>query len=190
MDTIKKLSIYDFDGTLANTFTPEIGKPMWEKHYKKTFPYKGWWSKPESLDTEVYNIELFSSIESLIREDIANPATYVIILTSRLFKLRPQIEKILNIHGLNVDRIDMKKEEKSKGQKVLGYLEEFPNVIHVNVYDDNYEREIKSFKSIRNQIPKHIKFNIFHVNDGKLNLINEIYNIQNIVHEEIRKLLQ
>lgn len=186
---IKKLAIYDFDGTLAKSPQPEGGKEQWSEFYGKEYPYKGWWSKPESLDTNVFNIELFDTTESLIRQDINDPNTYVIILTSRLYKLREQLENVLNIHGINVDRIDMKKEEISKGDKILGYLDEFPDVTRIDVYDDNFEREIASFKSIRNQIPSHIKFNIFHADNGRFNLIKETYNIQNVIHEEIERFL-
>lgn len=189
INLIKRLSVYDFDGTLAKTFHPENGKVMWEKYYKRPYPYKGWWSKPESLDAEVFNIDLFDSTESLIRQDIADPNTYVIILTSRIEKLRPQLEKILLMHGIHVDRIDMKKHEISKGDKVLGYIEQFPDLTRIDVYDDNYEREITSFKSIRNQIPNHIKFNIFHAHDGRFTLVERKYNIQNVIHEEIEKIL-
>lgn len=186
---ITKLTIYDFDGTLSQSPELESGKAEWSEKKGMEYPHKGWWGRPESLDTEVFDIQMFDTTESLIRKDIEDPNTYVIILTSRIEKLRPQLEKILSMHGIHVDRIDMKKHEISKGDKVLGYIKQFPDLTRIDVYDDNYEREITSFKSIRNQIPNHIKFNIFHADNGIFTLVEEKYSINNVIHEEIEKFL-
>ena len=173
MNSIRTISIYDFDGTLANTPSLDNGRLIWEDYYKRQYPHQGWWGRPESLDTNVFNIKLFNTIELLIRKDIADPDTYVVILTSRIEKLRLEFENILSLHDIIVDRVDMKNEEISKGEKVLSYIKDFPHLININVYDDNYEREINSFKSIRNQIHNNVKFNIFHVDRGNLTLIND-----------------
>lgn len=49
-----KLAIFDFDGTLINTSTPENGKVLWEKEFLFEWPFNGWWGRPESLDSRIY----------------------------------------------------------------------------------------------------------------------------------------
>jgi hypothetical protein len=186
---INKLSFYDFDGTLAKSPLPDSGKEQWSQYYGQSYPHNGWWGRPESLDTDVFNIELYPSTTKLIKDDINNPETYVIILTSRIERIKPYIENILTINGIHPDIIDVKKDEKSKGEKVIEYVNKFPDVTRVDVYDDNYEREITSFKSVRDKMPNHIKYNIFHASDGMLTLVERKYNIQNIIAEEIEKYL-
>jgi len=186
---IKKLAFYDFDGTLADSPLPEQGKEEWSKVYGKPYPHIGWWGRVESLDIKVFEIELFDTTEKLARQDISDPETLAFILTSRMEKLRPALEAVLDYHGIRFDYVDMKSGGETKGQKILNYISKYPDVVRVDVYDDNYEREIVDFKSIRSQIPSHIQFNIFHADNGQFTLIKETYNIQNIIQEEIEKLL-
>ena len=35
---MKRLCVFDFDGTLFDSPMPEIGIPMWEKYYNKPYP--------------------------------------------------------------------------------------------------------------------------------------------------------
>jgi hypothetical protein len=187
---IKKLSFYDFDSTLVDSPLPETGKEQWAQHYGEPYPHAGWWGRPQSLDTDVFNIDKFESIVSLAKKDIQDPSTRACILTSRLERLRPQVEKIVMGMGLYFDEIIMKSGDRSKGDVVLSEISKYPDINRVDVYDDNYDREIVSFKLIRSQIPSHIQFNIFHVDKGNLNLIKERYNIQNIIKDEIENLIK
>lgn len=187
---MKKLSFYDFDSTLVDSPMPETGKEQWSQHYGEQYPHAGWWGRPESLDLNVFDINTYENIVFFAKKDIEDPNTRAYVLTSRIERLRPELEKILTTIGLNFDEILMKSGNKSKGEVVLDEISNYPDINRVDVYDDNYEREITSFKSIRSQIPSHIQFNIFHVNEGKLNLINERYNIQNIIKEEIKNLIK
>lgn len=112
---MKRLVVFDIDGTLLDTYSPEIGKLMWEKYYNKNFPYKGWWGRKESLDTDVFNIKPFPNVLAQLRKEQATPDTSVIILSSRMEKLRPEIEKILNINNIVVDDIILKYGSADKG---------------------------------------------------------------------------
>ena len=56
---IKKLISFDFDDTLFHTPLPEEGKKIWKQKTGKDWPHsRGWWSKPESLDTEIFDIPI------------------------------------------------------------------------------------------------------------------------------------
>jgi FMN phosphatase YigB (HAD superfamily) len=187
MRDIKKLAAFDFDGTLCQSPSPETGKGFWEEKTGKEYPHIGWWSKPESLDINVFDIQLYGSIETILRQELTNPDVFVIILTSRLRKLQPQIESILKKHDISVDEINMSDNKLSKGEKILQYLDKFPNLLQIDVYDDNYEKDITSFKAVRNQIPKKINFNIYHVKEGEKKLINENY-LTEIIFDELLKI--
>jgi len=182
---IERLLIIDFDSTLAISPEPEKGKIQWEDYYGKQYPHVGWWSKPESLDNNVFDIKLNKNIENILREGINCSRTYTIILTSRLKKLKPEIERILELYNLNVNKVDLKSDNKNKGEKILNYLIEFPNITQIDVFDDNYEREILSFKSISNEIPNNITYNIYHVQNGNINVVNEEYVKKDVLVEII-----
>ncbi len=185
---INKISFYDFDGTLIYSPNPETGKKEWERIKGKPYPHIGWWGRSESLDLEVFDIKPIRSVLSLIKEDISNPNTFVVVLTSRLKKLEEPVKDVLN--GLNIypDVYDLKKDNKNKGERVLEYLKKFPDIHQINVYDDNYEREIISYKNIETLIPKNIDLNIFYVVGDKIKKINE-NKIKKIIYNEINMFL-
>ncbi len=51
---IKRILIFDFDGTLIDTDTPESGKALWFEEFGFDWPFTGWWGRPESLDSRIY----------------------------------------------------------------------------------------------------------------------------------------
>jgi hypothetical protein len=176
---ITRLCAFDFDSTLISSPMPETGKIEWEKYYNKPFPYKGWWGRPESLDLNVFDVRTFPKVQNILNKDVSTPDTYTIVLTSRQEKLRPLLQKILDVNNIHVDKLDMKRDERTKGQKILDYIKTFPELIEINVYEDK-EDEINSYKEIKNQIPENIKFNIYVANQGRLT---------SIINEEIERLL-
>jgi hypothetical protein len=51
---ITRIAIFDFDGTMIDTDTPNSGKPLWKKEFGFEWPFTGWWGRPESLDSRIY----------------------------------------------------------------------------------------------------------------------------------------
>jgi hypothetical protein len=183
---IKKLVAFDFDGTLSNSPEPEMGKEIWKDKTGQEYPHKGWWGRPESLDTDVFDIHMYDSVLNLLRKETADPETYVIILTSRMEKLRPQLEKILSDNQIVVDKVDMKRSERTKGEKILRYIQQFPDLEEIDVYDDR-ETDIISYKQIEERIPSTISFRIFLANNGQVKLMEAVNNLEGIIIEEIQK---
>ena len=64
LEQIRKVSIYDFDGTLIKTPEPELGKKIWKEKTGEDYPHKGWWGKRESLDIDIFEHEPFADIVS------------------------------------------------------------------------------------------------------------------------------
>lgn len=187
---IKRLCAFDYDGTLLNTVGSEEGKQMWEKYYNKKFPYLGWWGRRESLDLDVFDIKPFPSVMLQLKKELVTPSTYVIILTSRMEKLRPEVQAVLDANNIEVDKLDMKRSEKTKGQKILRYIQQFPDLKVVNVYEDR-DTDIQTYEEIRNQIPKGIEFNVYLANHGTLALTesSRSHNLVSIIRDEIQKLI-
>lgn len=186
---IKRLVAFDFDATLINSPEPDEGKKIWLQVKGEQYPYLGWWGRPESLDLNVFDIKPFPSVLLQLKKELVIPNTYVIILTSRMEKLRSYVQAVLDKNGIVVDKLDMKRAEGNKGIKILRYVEQFPELKVINVYDDR-ESDIQSYENIRTQIPEGIEFNIYYANQGKLALTESSrkYNLLEIVIDEIRKI--
>ena len=107
-DNITKIAIFDFDGTLVDSPNPDTGKKEWEEKTGKEYPHRGWWSKRESLDTNVFDI---NTIKDTVMEYLAeyeDPNTLVIMLTGRLPNQADQVEEILNSKGIILMNIIIK----------------------------------------------------------------------------------
>lgn len=186
---IKRLCAFDFDGTLINSPEKEWGKEMWSRITGQPYPHQGWWGRPESLDLNVFEIEAFPSVLNQLKEELAKPDSYVIILTSRMEKLRPQVEAVLKANNIHVHKVDMKRSEKSKGQKVLDYINKYPTLTEINVYDDR-DSDIQSYESIRVMLPDNIEYNIYLASNGTLKLLKPEGKLSEIVKEEIEKFIK
>jgi hypothetical protein len=186
---IKRLAAFDFDATLIDSPEPETGKEQWSEKMGKPFPYIGWWGRPESLDLNIFDIRPFPSILNQLKDEQSKPNTYVVILTSRVEKLRPQVQAVLDANGIEVDKLDMKRSQKIKGQKILRYIEEFPGLKEINVYEDR-DTDIESYEAIKSQIPENIRFNIYLATNGKLSLLEAKNEVLNIIQEEIQNFIK
>lgn len=184
-----KLHAFDFDGTLIDSPMPETGKPKWEEVTGEEYPHKGWWGRPESLNTDVLDVEAFPNVKRILDMEYSNPESMVIILTSRIYKLKPALENVLAINNIKVDDIDLKKGGSDKGERVLRYLEQYPDINEINVYDDSDE-QINVYLNTLPKIPDGIVFNIFSANEGNLKLVksnNDLVSIINEVINDVKK---
>ena len=190
---MKNLAIYDFDGTLMNTPEKEEGKEIWKEKTGEEYPHRGWWGRRESLNTNIFDIQPISTIYFKKKKDIVNPNTYVIILTSRLEKLRPEVENILDIHGIEPDELILKKGNETKGDVILSYVNKFPELKKIEVYDDfagGMEYKIKEFTDIKNKLPEVIEYDVYYVDNktGNYTLMESTNSILNLIQEELRNL--
>jgi hypothetical protein len=184
---IKRLAAFDFDGTLINSPEKETGKVAWSEKMGQPHPYPGWWGRPESLDLTIFDIKPFPSVLNQLHKEQSTPDTYVIILTSRMEKLRPQVQAVLDVNKIHVNKLDMKRSEKTKGQKILDYINQLPDLTEINVYEDR-DTDIESYESIRVMIPDKIKFNIYFASNGTLKLLKPEGKLTEIIKEEIENI--
>lgn len=184
-----RLSVYDFDGTLMDTPLPDVGKEIWREKTGEEYPHVGWWGRPESLSLDVFEINPFPSVLNSLKNDMTRSDTYTVILTSRLERLRPQIEGILQTHDITADEILLKNDGKEKNQRVEALLEKLPDVTEVNLYDDR-EKEFRVFRKFKEDNPD-LQVNIYKADEGKVSLIEgAIYGespIVKIIEEELER---
>jgi predicted DNA binding CopG/RHH family protein len=160
-ETINKISIFDFDGTLMDTPNQDQGKKEWEKIKKEKYPYKGWWDKPESLDDSVFDIRPIESTISDYEKEKSNPNTLVIMLTGRIPHLSEQVEELLSLYNLNFDEYHYKSNGStlnSKKNTIKSLLNRYPNVKTIEMWEDRLPH-IKSFEEFGKDNDINIKVN-------------------------------
>ena len=144
---IKRLIAFDMDGCLINSPMPDTGKKIWKEKTGNDYPFLGWWGRKESLDLNVFDIKPFTSMYQQYKKEKSTPNTYVIVLTSRMEKLRPEVQAILDANNIYVDKLDMKYNGLTKGERVLEYINNFPDLVEVSVFDDR-DSDLESYKNI------------------------------------------
>lgn len=192
---INKISIFDFDGTLMKTPHPEEGKKQWEEFTGKEYPHIGWWSKPESLDDSVFDIQpIEPTVEDYLKEK-SNPETLVIMLTGRLPHQAEQVEELLLLHNVSFDEYHYKGNGDtltSKINTIKSLLNRFPNVTEIEMWEDREPHAIE-FKQWGEENGVNLKVNL--VTNGQIikggvnDLVNESIDKKKIFFDKISKLI-
>jgi len=149
IESIIKVVVIDFDGTLIDTTMPEVGKKMWKDATGEDFPHKGWWGKRESLDINIFPNETFGDIVSVFNKVKSDPNTFVALCTGRITQLANQVNAILNKHNLKFDDVVLTGDKRFNNCAnntltfKINYLnslkDQFPNLKEVEFYDDRRE---------------------------------------------------
>lgn len=150
---ITQLSFFDFDGCLAVSPTQDTGMDTWAAHHGKPYPHKGWWSKPESLDDDVFNIQLKEEVFEALKADNENTKCITFLLTSRLPRLEEHIRKILSKHNAHLDHHFFKHYNMEKDERILEVLNEYPFVEVIDVWDDR-DKELDRFFALKEYLAK------------------------------------
>jgi hypothetical protein len=146
VNLITKVSVFDFDGTMIDTTMPEIGKKMWKDATGEDFPHKGWWSKRESLDINIFPNEPFADMVSAFNKEKANENTFVSLCTGRITPLTKQVNAVLDKNNLKFDDVVLTGDKRfNDGAKdtlsfKINYLNSlqstFPNLEMIEFWDD------------------------------------------------------
>lgn len=109
MSQIDKIICFDFDGTLFHTPDQHFGQKVFKEKMDLEWPYKGWWSKPESIDMDIFHIPINDWVYQKYLEAVDDSSSHVILATGRLenpIGMRKNIERILRFHNLFFDVYD------------------------------------------------------------------------------------
>ncbi|MFW6242855.1 MAG: hypothetical protein ACOC2W_01725 [bacterium] len=182
-----KLFAFDFDGTLMDTPTPETGKSVWKEKTGYVYPHVGWWGRKESLDADVFDIKPFKNVKNILNNEVSNNDSMVIILTNRQYKLKDHVENILSLNNIYVDDVNLKKGNEDKGQRILKYLDKYPEITEIFVYDDSQE-QIDILIDTIPELPENVVMNIYMVNEGNIKFIEGNNKLVSLVNEEINRI--
>ena len=99
---------FDFDDTLFHTMLPNPGEDIWRQKTGEPWPHRGWWSKPETLNIEIFDTPKNDWTYGEYLKATEDTDSLRILATGRLQKvpdMRENIEKILNKHNFSFDEV-------------------------------------------------------------------------------------
>ena len=142
MGNFKKLSVFDFDGTLVNTPLPEEGKKEYKEKTGEDWPHVGWWGQPLSLDSEIFEMNIIPSVIRAYLKEINDSNTMVVMVTGRVNKLSGLVKKILDDNGLKFHEYHFNNggsTESAKKKTFDKILSENPSITEMELWDDRLE---------------------------------------------------
>ncbi len=142
MENFKKLSVFDFDGTLVNTPLPEEGKKEYKEKTGQDWPHAGWWGQPMSLDSEIFDMSIIPSVIRAYLKEINDPNTMVVMVTGRINKLSGLVKKILDDNGLKFHEYHFNNggsTESAKKKTFDKILSQNPSITEMELWDDRIE---------------------------------------------------
>lgn len=170
-----KLAVFDFDSTLVNTPKPtDKNIDMWCTENNSEWSGSDWWTNKNSLDTEIFDINLNRDVIRDFFNNSKNKDCMVVMLTGRVNSLREPVIEILNNYGLDFDRYLFKRPNQlthiSKKVHMSKILDEFKTIKELEMWDDRTEH-FNIFEDWGRYISHMdgIKFKLNRVIDGKPN---------------------
>jgi hypothetical protein len=142
---IKRLAIFDFDGTLVDTPVPEIAKVKYESITGNKWPYEGFWSKKESLDVDMFDMPVIKSVARDYQQERDRDDTLLVMMTGRIKRLSKLVEGILASYGMTFDEYKYKHGAFGNDtiQFKIGTLDEYvaklPHLESVAMWEDRTE---------------------------------------------------
>ncbi len=146
------MCFWDFDGTIADTPHPDLGKQIWLEKTGQEYPHQGWWGRLESMDKSVFDIKLHPEVLQMFHEHQGDEYLHF-IHTSRMPKFENRIKEILHDNNIKMDGIMTIKGSFHKGERIVQSLEEqflyFNNTITDVYFFDDRNKEIVLVESVR-----------------------------------------
>jgi hypothetical protein len=199
---ITRLAVFDFDGTLVFTPTPEQGIPKYEKEtgkpwyirsnqtaldhgFDKGFRRLGWWGRPESLHPPIFNSEpehLNHSVANALRTFKNDPQTYVVLMTGRGANLGNRVKEILNQYSIHVDEYFFRNQKdlvQHPGYPSKGDTFDYKAFTIINRLMTPNIKSVEIFEDREEHVAKFLQF-------GK-NLKKNFPNLQSIVIHDVER---
>jgi hypothetical protein len=88
-----ELHVFDFDGTLIDTPTPEVGMQQYLEATGEDWPFQGWWGRAESLEAPLTMAEGPAFEEYKVSAQ--NSRVVTIMMTGRRSKLKDSVESVM-----------------------------------------------------------------------------------------------
>ena len=180
LNTATRLSVFDFDETLAFT-EGKIDILDQEGNVVQTITtqeeYDKWEDAPEIQSGElkfdysdldnITNPTEITGITKLLRDATSDPYTQVMIVTARSSRTEDDIHRYLDAIDVPTDDLYIKGmgDEglgRGKGGFILSVLEEFPDIREVEFYDDS-QKNIADVNAVKAQALEQEMVDAFHV---------------------------
>ncbi len=152
------LNVFDFDGTLMDSPTPEIGITKYKEITGEDYPHKGWWGQIDSL--KPFDVKPIPKMLKLYHDYTSLPNSVNILMTNRIPKFEPIVKDKLSGHYV-FDYYNFKNDHREKPERIAEILKNNPSIKVINIFDD-MDEQIARFRIFKEQNPNY-EINIYQI---------------------------
>ncbi len=152
------LNVFDFDGTLMDSPTPEVGMPLYKEITGSDWPHRGWWGQIDSLKS--FDVKPIPKTQKLYHTYTSIPNSVSILMTNRIPKFESVVREKLKDYYI-FDYYDFKNDHREKPDRILEMLKSNPSIKVINIFDD-MDEQIVRFKMFKEQHPEY-EVNIYKI---------------------------
>lgn len=161
---IMRISFYDFDRSIMDGPTPEIGREIWRRKTGEDFPHLGWWSKKESLDHTIFPFTPIREVADRIKRDYEDPSCWTMVLSNRVESLLPYMKSLMDQYDIKVDDFLLRRPDNlPKPVRIKRMLPKFPQATSIDIHEDD-PNNLELFRELKQEIgPRGYLVSIFQV---------------------------
>jgi hypothetical protein len=163
-EEIKKLVIYDFDGTLFKSPDDKEGKEIYEEETGEPWPFKGWWGRNESLLPPIVPQKpdphwYIQDVVSNQKKDSEDPNAKVVLMTGRPFQIKNRVMEILDHAGIRFDNTFFAGQSGTKGSGTFEIKSNNIKMLFNNDFDlleiwEDRPEHVEAFTYLGSQLKK------------------------------------
>lgn len=163
-EEIKKLVIYDFDGTLFKSPDDKEGKEIYEEETGEPWPFKGWWGRNESLLPPIVPQKpdphwYIQDVVSNQKKDSEDPNAKVVLMTGRPFQIKNRVMEILDHAGIRFDNTFFAGQSGTKGSGTFEIKSNNIKMLLNNDFDlleiwEDRPEHVEAFTDLGSQLKK------------------------------------
>ena len=141
MNEITRLLVFDFDETLFRMpgYTDRFSVERLYPELSFQTPYS-FYDHPTSLDPEIHNIQIIRPVYEDWKAASQDPTTRTILITHRTEELRPCVQKLLDMHEIELDTMYFLGRACEKITILEKELQDLPSVREISIYEDSLEQ--------------------------------------------------
>lgn len=169
INNIKKIIVFDLDGSLIDSGTPDRFKPIYKEKTGNEWPHKGWWGQRLSLDLNIFPIKPIDFTVNHYHRVKDEENVLTILMTGRIKPLEKEVRAILDTFNFKFDHVLLNPTHdtlKFKLNELDGMIKIYENLECIEFIDDrlshmdsfiewgkNQEEQKENFKFIYHLVP-------------------------------------
>lgn len=173
MEQYTRLQVFDFDETFCRVPSYASKRLAETDELKFSHPYD-FYDHPNSLNDNVYNIQMVGPVYDSWKEGRADLLTCQALITHRVKEVKSEVIKILDNRSIKFNEYHFLGRKTPKVDEVVSMLLDRPNVKTIEIYEDSIH-QLSLYQEYFDMIPKEMyEVSLYLVDKSKMFKIDSI----------------